>query len=89
MKQTTIWIAIGPNYWGKGETPQAAIAQMRKAGFSGRVVGRAKVMRMPTGALDAFVNEMGDVNWSWHKDTPEDAKSNELNWEVYKGKVHA
>jgi len=54
-------IAIGPHVWGRGDNIKEAVAQMRKAGFSGRLTQKNHALFIvPKGA---YVNEMGGINY--------------------------
>lgn len=58
--------------WGWGETPEVAIRQARKAnGGTGARKGDRLVYALPEGAVDAWVNQMGDICWTWTEDAPD------------------
>ena len=57
--------------WGWGATPQDAIRQARKAnGGKGARKGERVVYALPDGALDAYVDQMGSICWTWAEDAP-------------------
>ena len=57
--------------WGWGATPQDAIRQARKAnGGKGARKGDRVVYALPDGALDAYVDQMGSIVWTWAEDAP-------------------
>lgn len=55
--------------WGWGATPDEAIRQARKAaGGRGARKGDRLVYALPVGAIDAYVDQMGAINWTWADD---------------------
>jgi hypothetical protein len=58
--------------WGWGATQEDAVRQARRAnGGSGARKGDRVVYALPEGALDAWVDQMGGVNWTWADDAPD------------------
>ena len=57
------YVAIGRNYWGKGDTPAEAIKNCRRAGARGRRGVDIHVLQLPEGSYDAYVDQMGGINW--------------------------
>lgn len=58
--------------WGRGATQDEAIRQARKAaGGRGARKGDRVVVILPEGAQDAWVDQMGAVNWTWADDAPD------------------
>ncbi len=66
-----IYVAIYPHYWGRGLSVAAALKEARRQGGSGP---HYVVYRMPYGAVDPVVNEMGRMFWTWAEDTTEDER---------------
>lgn len=56
--------------WGWGATQEDAIKQARKEGGSTAKGGRV-VYKLPTGAVGAYVDQMGYINWDWAEDAPD------------------
>ena len=70
MPAKTLYLAVGPHCWGRGETPQQAIARCRvnyPASLMKRIKGTNKPMPMSynlyKGPEDLYVDEMGSVRW--------------------------
>ena len=59
-----IFIAMFPNYWGRGGSIDEAIAAARKEGGKGR---HYVVYEMPEGTTSAHVDDMGCLQWSGAK----------------------
>jgi hypothetical protein len=59
---TQTFIAMSPNYWGKGESVEEAKKELKKAGGT---LTKYLVFQLPPGAEDAFVDQMGTVRWTW------------------------
>jgi hypothetical protein len=58
--------------WGWGATPEDAVKRARKAnGGTGARKGKRLIYRLPTGAVDAFVDQMGRITWTWLDTTPD------------------
>lgn len=58
--------------WGWGETPEEAIKLARQMnGGSGARKGDRLIYRLPEGAVDAFVDQMGGIQWTWAEDAPD------------------
>jgi hypothetical protein len=60
--ETTTYIAMSPNYWGKGESVEEAKKELKKAGGT---LTQYIVFQLPEGAEDAFVDQLGTVRWTW------------------------
>jgi hypothetical protein len=58
----TTYIAMAPNYWGKGATVEEAKKELKKAGGT---LTQYIVFQLPPGAEDAFVDQLGTVRWTW------------------------
>jgi hypothetical protein len=56
--------------WGWGTTVEAAKAAARKAGARSVAKGNRAVYRLPAGAQDAWVDQIGQVNWTWAEGAP-------------------
>lgn len=56
------FVAICPNYWGKGETQNEALAAMVEVGGTR---SRYQVYQLPTEAQDAYVDQLGTIRWTW------------------------
>ncbi len=67
-------IAMVPGYWGKGATLDEAKDNARKAGARGRLNGQWLVKQLPEGAVDVYVDEMGNINWFWLKGADQEAR---------------
>ena len=59
------YIAIAPYYWGRGNTQEAAIQELRKAGFTGRLQGKARIFVTPFKARNPYVDDFGAIRWTW------------------------
>jgi hypothetical protein len=62
IKVETIYVALAPHYWGKGPTIGKAKANLKAAGG---MLTRYVVLQLPDGAQDAYVDQMGNVHWTW------------------------
>lgn len=66
------YIAVFPNYYGRGESSDEAIAAAKKAGGRGP---NYVVYRVPAGGLAPFVNQVGSgIMWTWHPGVPKDER---------------
>lgn len=73
--------------WGWGATPDAAIKMARKAnGGGGARKGDRLVYALPVGAIDAYVDQMGNIAWTWADDYTGDRHLAGLIIEEPKGK---
>jgi hypothetical protein len=58
--------------WGWGSTPEEAVKVARKMnGGRGARKGERLIYALPAGALDAYVDGMGGINWTWADDAPD------------------
>ena len=58
--------------WGWGSTPEEAVKTARRMnGGRGARKGERVVYQLPAGALDAYVDQMGGVQWTWAEDAPD------------------
>lgn len=62
QKTETTFIAMSPNYWGKGESVEEAKKELKKAGGT---LTQYIVIQLPPGTEDAFVDQLGTVRWTW------------------------
>lgn len=63
MNQSRIYIALCPNYWGKGATVEEAKKNMKEAGGS---LVRYLVKLLPLGATEVTVSPVdGTIEWIW------------------------
>lgn len=63
-----VYVALAPNYWGVGETAEAAKQNMTEAGGS---LKKYVVYRLPEGATDVQVDPIyGQVSWAWEGPAP-------------------
>ena len=76
------FVAMGPHCWGRGDTPAEAVKQCKQAGFRGRAVGVLRIFEAPSGASKPYVNEIGDVCWTWDGT----AEGTRGRWGMWKGK---
>lgn len=53
-------------YWGRGQTQEEAIKQMRAAGFRGKLAGKAALYVMPATLLDGGIDYTGAVTYYYH-----------------------
>jgi len=69
-------IAISANYWGRGDTVEEAMKQLKKAGGTTRK-GKMILQSAPEGA---WVNELGSTCWKGDAELPYyiDRKGNRL-----------
>jgi hypothetical protein len=57
------FIAIAPNYWGKGATPEEAKKNLKAAGGN---LSRYLVYLLPAGATNVTVHPVnGAIEWEW------------------------
>ena len=61
------FICLIPNYWGWGETVAEAAVKCRAAckGRESVRKGKRAVYQLPEGAIDAWVDNMGSIQWTW------------------------
>jgi hypothetical protein len=57
--------------WGWGTTIAEAAAQCKKAGARTTRKDTRLTVKLPDGALDAYVDQMGQVRWDWADDAPD------------------
>jgi hypothetical protein len=57
--------------WAWGETPEAAIKNVRKMPSERARKGDRVIYRLPVGAVDAWVDQMGSIRWDWADDAPD------------------
>jgi hypothetical protein len=57
------FIAMIPNYWGRGNTIEEAKRNLRHV--SSRRGVKCTVVKLPENAADPYVNQMGDICWRW------------------------
>lgn len=65
-------VFAGGHYWGWGATLEDAKRACRKAGYNQVSVARGKraVYRLPLGAINARVDDMGGIHWDWADHVP-------------------
>lgn len=63
-------ILTGDQRWAWGATPEEAKKNVRR--FGGRT-GRRLIYRLPAGAVDAWVDDMGNMRWDWDEDADQSA----------------
>lgn len=56
------YIALGLYSWGKGTSQKEARKLQLKNGPSDKLM---VIKRLPEGAIDAYVDEMGTIKWTW------------------------
>ena len=57
--------------WGWGTTIAEAVKAARKAGSKDSAKANRLTVKLPEGALDAYVDQMGQVRWDWAADAPD------------------
>ncbi len=57
--------------WGWGTSPTEAAKMARKAGSRYTAKKDRLTVELPEGALDAYVDQMGQVRWDWADDAPD------------------
>ena len=57
------FVAVGQYVWGRGDTQEEAIAQLRRAGFSGRVKNRVRLLAFDPDTLGAHLDSHGGICW--------------------------
>jgi hypothetical protein len=62
---TAPYLAVAPNYYGRGFTIEEAKANLKATG--GKVTQYA-VYRMPKGATNAAVDDFGMIVWKWSEE---------------------
>jgi len=67
------FIAMIYHYWGWGAKPKEAVARLRQAAPRDNSVAKGKrlIYQLPTGAVDAYVGEIGDIRWTWADNAPD------------------
>jgi hypothetical protein len=63
--------------WAWGATPEDAFAALRKRHDRARKGDRA-VYRLPVGAIDGWVDQMGSIRWDWADDAPDRHRLGEM-----------
>jgi hypothetical protein len=58
----TTYVAMAPNFWGKGETIEEAKKNLKAAG--GKLTTYI-VTQLPPGAEDVYVDQLGYIRWTW------------------------
>lgn len=58
------------HHWGWGATPEDAIKVVRQMGGKAPK-GERLVYKLPTGAQDAYVDQMGSIVWEWAENAPD------------------
>ena len=59
-------------HWAWGTTPEDAIKSIRRANRSDTAAKRNRVVyQLPPGAIDGWVDQMGQINWDWADDAPD------------------
>jgi hypothetical protein len=58
------YLALCPNYWGKGETIEEAKRQMKAHG--GKLT-QYVVYQLPPGVTEVDVDPFGQIRWKWPK----------------------
>lgn len=61
------YVAMSQNHWGRGRLMAYAKRAMTKAGGD---PGACIVYRLPLGAEDPQVDDMGNLSWRWSHDAP-------------------
>lgn len=61
--------------WGWGATQAEALREARKQG--GDTTKARVIYKLPTGAVGAYVDQMGYINWDWADDAPDRNASGE------------
>lgn len=57
--------------WGWGTTIAEAVKAARKAGSRDSAKSKRVTVHLPDHALDAWVDQMGQVRWTWAEDAPD------------------
>lgn len=57
--------------WGWGATQEASVKAARAAGSRDSAKGNRVIYALPEGAVDAWVDQMGAIRWTWADDVPE------------------
>lgn len=67
------YLCIVWHYWGWGTTPEEAIARCRKAASHGTSIAKGKrlIVKLPLGATDSWVDDVGQIRWTWAEDAPD------------------
>lgn len=67
------YLCIVWHYWGWGTTPAEAIARCRKATSHGISLAKGKrlIYKLPLGATNAYVDDIGQIAWTWADDAPD------------------
>ena len=64
--------------WGWGTTIAEAVKAARDAGSRNSAKRDRLTVRLPDGALDAWVDQMGQVRWDWAADAADKTLSGDL-----------
>lgn len=81
-----MWIVMTdqyPGYWGRGETEEEALVEVRKAGGRPSRTGTLRV-RIADGYVDAYVDGMGTILASWSGDPEDPARPRHCDAEVWR-----
>ena len=82
-----IYVAMTVGYWGIGETVVDAKAAARKVGSKERMNGKGwLVKRLPVGAKDVSVDEMGTIHWEWAPGADHDGRVEVVERPTAKGR---
>lgn len=67
------FIAMVYHYWGWGATREDAIARLRKAAPRDTSIAKGKrlIYQLPAGAVDPWVDDIGQIRWTWADDAPD------------------
>lgn len=78
------FICITRDHWGWGTTPDESVKAARKAGSRDSAVGARAVYALPVGAINAYVTQMGGIEWQWADEVPtldeSDARRRSGDW---------
>lgn len=64
--------------WGWGTTIAEAVKAARQAGARTYRKDTRVTVHLPEGALDAYVDQMGQVRWDWAADAPDRTSHGDL-----------
>jgi hypothetical protein len=64
--------------WGWGATAEESVKAARKAGSRNSAKGNRLVYALPAGAVDAYVDQMGAIRWTWAEDADKTAQGHNV-----------
>jgi hypothetical protein len=73
------FIVMVPNHWGWSTTVEQAAVVCRDHGRVSVRKGKRAVFALPAGAIDPWVDDMGNIRWTWPEGVTPD-RSDQGEW---------